>query len=830
MNRILLGIARALNAAYFVGTCAYCLLSYSSFAYQQFIKPQLVGWIPDVAAAHHQWFWLTVLVTLPTLIPAVRRGTATQRVAAALYLAANVGLGLWLLVNPVLLLAGPNSRTLVLAVLCLVPPFALAIVDHITAPRTALRRIDGSRLFVGAAGASIAVWLAYVLLVPWYLPRTVGLELSWAALALAVGVSLVSHLLVFALVYLIAAAAVALAALLRHAQAEYWALSVLCAAALAFVFHRVVASALSFQSAESWVLSGWLSVVLVAIWSGVAWQHPATPPDGESVDAIDLWFSPIAPGSFVAALGLILLPVIALGLRTAVAYFDWNFLLQKLGVCLAWALALGWASLLARRLAGPNAALSRRTGDRLAVAMVVVGLAGAPAATRVAAWSGDATLDPEFVLDRYSALDGSYQLLRSLLKTNAGADADLYRFLKAHSTLGFISASPVDVDFVDRFRPVAVPPPHVFLFIVDSLRRDYLSPYNPAVTFTPATQAFAAESVVFERAFTRYGATGLSVPALWTGGMMLHKQYVEPFAPMNALEKLLDGAGYRRLMSDDHLVNQLFRASPATTMLDQQIDEMDHTMCGTVSELQARLDATAADPRPIFAMTRPLQLHTARLVRDPETPASAYPGFVPGYAAQVTALDRCLGTFIGYLKKTGLYDQSVVILTSDHGESLGEDGRWGHAYTLYPEVVQIPLIIHLPPGLRSAVTTDRSAVALTTDITPTLYALAGQPPRHLGTLYGVPLFVPAGQPPPVRRRESFLLSSSYGPVHAMLRHNGRSLYIADAVQGMDLAFEMRADGRMERLTLTDVMRTVNRRLMRDHIGQIAAAYRFTPVP
>src|SRR3546814_11517786 len=70
---------------------------------------------------------------------------------------------------------------------------SLAIVDHITAPRTALRRIGGSRLFVGAAAASIAVWLAYVLLIPWYVPRTVGVELSWSALALAVGVSLVSQ-------------------------------------------------------------------------------------------------------------------------------------------------------------------------------------------------------------------------------------------------------------------------------------------------------------------------------------------------------------------------------------------------------------------------------------------------------------------------------------------------------------------------------------------------------------------------------------------------------------------------------------------------------------
>jgi len=828
MSHAQIALARALNAAYFVGTCVYCLLSYSSFAYAQFIKPQLVGWIPGMVATHHLWFWVTVLVTAPTLVPALRRGTPTRRIAAASYLVANVGLGLWLLVNPVLLLAGPNPRTLTLATLCLLPPFALAVVDHLTAGRRALRSIESPRLFVATAAASVAIWLAYVVLIPWYMPRTAGVELSWAALLLAVAVSLLSHLLVFALVYLIAAAGVAVAALLHRPQAEYWALSALCAGALAFVFHRVVASALSFQPAESWVLSGGLSVLFVAIWSGVAWQQPVAASGGEPGDAIDLWFSPIA-GRITVALGLTLLPLIALGLRTAVAQFDWNFLLQKLGVALVWALALGWLSRALPRLPGFVPAISRRACDRLALAMVLVGLAAAPAATRAARWSGDATLDPEFVLDRYSALDGSYQLLRSLLETNAGADADLYRFLKAHSTLGLISASPVDVNFVDAFRVPPAPPPHVFLFIVDSLRRDYLSPYNTAVTFTPATQAFASESVVFDRAFSRYGATGLSVPALWTGGMMLHKQYIEPFAPMNALEKLLDGAGYRRFMSDDHLV-KLFRPTPAMTLLDQQIDEMDHTLCATVDELQSQIDATAGDARPIFAMTRPLQLHTARLVRDPEPPAAAYPGFAPKYAAQVAALDRCFGGFVGYLKKKGLYDRSVVILTSDHGESLGEDGRWGHAYTLYPEVVQIPLIIRLPPALQSTLASEPTAVALSTDITPTLYALAGQPPRHLGEMYGVPLFTPAGERPPVRRRESFLLSSSYGPVHAMLRHNGRSLYIADAVQGQDLAFEMRADGRMERLTMTDVMRTVNRRLLRDHIGRIAAAYRFTPAP
>ena len=594
------------------------------------------------------------------------------------------------------------------------------------------------------------------------------------------------------------------------------------------VLQRVVAATLSFGSAESWILSGWLSVVVVAVWSGLVWQRVARTNVPGAVDAgavetdsLDIWFMPLTGRIHAIALvGVLLLPVLALALRTTVEHFDWNFLLQKLGVFVVWVVALVGASVVTRRLGGVWR-VGRDTCGAVAVMMIVIGLAGVPAASRLSAWSGVGKFDPDFALDRYSAFDASYQLVRDLLETRAGEHASFYTFLKGHSTLGRVAADPVDVRFVDSFES-KTPPPHVFLFIVDSLRRDYLSPYNPKVTFTPATHAFADESVVFERAFTRYGATGLSVPSLWTGGMLLHKQYVKPFAPMNALEKLLDGAGYRRFLSDDHLVTQLFQASSSTTLLDEGIQEMDHTMCTTTRELQAKLDATMSDPRPVFAMTRPLQLHTARLVRDPEIEASVYPGFVARYAAQVAAVDRCLGDFVGYLKRSGLYDRSVVVLTADHGESLGEDGRWGHGNVLHPELMRVPLIIHLPAHAASSLTVDRSQVALSTDITPTLYALAGHQPRRRGALYGEPLFTPKDQPLPVRRRESFLLSSSYGPGYAMLRHNGRTLYIADAVQGRDFAYEMGPDGEMARQTVTDVMRAVNRTLIREQIGAIAS--------
>jgi hypothetical protein len=829
-------LARALNTLYFAGSSVYCLLGYSSFANEQFIRPQLIDWLPGLVAHHHELFWLTVVVTLPTLVPMLRSGVRRARPVAATYLGLNLILGLWLTGNPVLSMVGSDSRTLFLAFLWLVPPLALAGVDHVTVPPPVVRRIDDRRLFVAFVTAAILVWLTYVLLIAWYGPRTPGVDLAPPALAAAIGISLVSHLLLFALVYLVASAVLSVASLAGHPLAQYWALSLLSVVGVALVLQRVVAATLSFGSAESWILSGWLGVVVVAVWSGLVWQRIArtTVPGAASVEAVraegdslDAWFVPLTGHArAMALLGVLVLPLLALGLRTAVEHFDWNFVLQRLGVFVVWTVALVGASAMTRRL-GEIWRVGRDTCGAIAVLMIVIGLAGVPAASRLSAWAGDGTFDPDFTLDRYSAFDASYQLVRDLLETRAGEHASFYTFLKAHSTLGRVAAEPVDVTFIDSFDR-RTPPPHVFLFIVDSLRRDYLSPYNPKVTFTPATQAFADESVVFDRAFTRYGATGLSVPALWAGGMLLHKQYVRPFAPMNALEKLLDGAGYRRFLSDDHLVTQLFQPSSSTTLLDKGIQEMDHTMCATIRELQAKLDQTMGDPRPVFAMTRPLQLHTARLVRDPAVAASRYPGFVARYAAQVAAADRCLGDFVGYLKRSGLYDRSVVVLTADHGESLGEDGRWGHGNVLHPELMRIPLIIHLPAQARSSLTADRSQVALSTDITPTLYALAGHQPRRRNSIYGEPLFVPKDQPTPVRRRESFLLSSSYGPGYAMLRHNGRTLYIADAVQGRDFAYEMGPDGEMARQTVTDVMRVVNRTLIREQIGDIAAEYRFSP--
>src|SRR4029079_18240229 len=144
---------------------------------------------------------------------------------------------------------------------------------------------------------------------------------------------------------------------------------------------------------------------------------------------------------------------------------------------------------------------------------------------------------------------------------------------------------PIDLNFVAPLERAARPP-HVFVFVIDSLRPDYLSPYNPSVTFTPRIAQFAAESVVFNNAMTRYGATGLSLPAIWSGAVGVHRQYVLPFAPMNTLEKLLTVNRYQRVMSTDVLMARLLRPDPGTIELDRGRRTLDYDLCATLQELE----------------------------------------------------------------------------------------------------------------------------------------------------------------------------------------------------------------------------------------------------
>ena len=231
----------------------------------------------------------------------------------------------------------------------------------------------------------------------------------------------------------------------------------------------------------------------------------------------------------------------------------------------------------------------------------------------------------------------------------------------------------------------------------------------------------------------------------------------------------------------------------------------------------------------MFAHTRSLNLHVSKLTQRVGAPDPAYGGFQVPAATAIRRMDGCFGRFVAFLREQSLYDDSIVIVTADHGDALGEARRWGHAYTLFPEIVRTPLLVHIPARLRTAFTADLEAMSLSTDITPSLYALLGYQAQDQAWMFGRSLFVPPGTDVSWRRREPAIVASSYGPVYGVLRDNGRSLYIADGVNTRDYAYDL-SELKPVRIGVTPDMRTAGRALIHSRLDELASLYGFTPSP
>jgi hypothetical protein len=145
-----------------------------------------------------------------------------------------------------------------------------------------------------------------------------------------------------------------------------------------------------------------------------------------------------------------------------------------------------------------------------------------------------------------------------------------------------------------------------------------------------------------------------------------------------------------------------------------------------------------------------------------------------------------------------------------------------------PEVVRIPLIVHVPPSLRARMSVDLSALTFSSDIVPSLYALLGYAPGALGDFMGRPAFGPPDADSGWRRRHPFLVASSYGAVYGMLHWNGTRLYVVDAVDGSDNAFDLADNGVGKRIEITPDMTTENRALIREHLNEFARQNRYRP--
>ncbi|MCE1204413.1 MAG: sulfatase-like hydrolase/transferase [Holophagaceae bacterium] len=808
-----------------VASATACLLVDIPFTYQAVIRAGLLPWLPT-AMRLQPWALLLVIVG-NALVDRQPLGFSLPRRRAWYWGAMALGvLALFPFAGLSLLTPGFPARLGTLAFLAAAG--TLLALDLIEArgswPQREAGSDDARRLFVSALLTAALVTLAFFAIglgralasgttIP---PKEAATTLGWSFLAHALVLSMAA----VALLGLQAAAGF----FPRLRAAEFLLMLSTLTATFAGMLTVVVFPGIAFAGPFAWAVALLLGFCVTAL---LAQLGLGARPVGSALEVFLRPLHPARVNRWSVAAGLLLALGVALLFGLKVSRFDWNQLFQQLGAILVAILVFTPIYLSQSAAPGPHSWSPRLFAAPL-ILLALFRLWGTPLPQPTKDWLPRPVAR---VVEAHTGFDASAHLVANLLRPPAGSGESIYRTLLANSNIPHaVKVDAKDLRFVEPLTAgTAVDRPDIYIFVVDSLRQDYLGAYNPRVTFTPNLDRFAAESTVIPKAFTRYGATGLSEPSIWVGGMILHKQYIVPFHPLNTLQKLVEAHGYRPYLSMDSILDVVVKPTPDLVRLDAGIGTGDLRLGATLKDLQGKLDQAPAG-RPVFVYSQAQDLHISSISREgKDVPGGGdYPGFYAPYASRLRRLDAAFGAFIQYLKDRGRYDRSLIIFTADHGDSLGEEGRFGHAYTLFPEIMKVPLLLHVPEKLRAGLVMDPKQPAFLTDITPTLYYLLGHRPLASDAVLGRPLWTQTQAEQTRARRDHHLIASSYGAVWGILSGDGKTLYVSDGVNFADHCFDLGSDPKGTRVTVTPELKHRYDRLILQEIDHLNAFYAFTP--
>jgi arylsulfatase A-like enzyme len=318
-----------------------------------------------------------------------------------------------------------------------------------------------------------------------------------------------------------------------------------------------------------------------------------------------------------------------------------------------------------------------------------------------------------------------------------------------------------------RTRLAALGRPNLVLIVVDTLRADRTSPYGFAET-TPELARWAEQGVVFERALAQSSWTKISMASLLTS----------LWPRSHALREVRDGLGEGALTLAEALRAAGYRTWAVQTngWLHQSFGfHQGFERYVFPSGRGARLPRAGVWPhvdRVVEEATRLIEAH------DPAAPFFLYLHFMDvheyaappefkrfgtdeqgAYLAAVRWVDDGIRRVREVLDAEGLSARTLIVFASDHGESLGEHGRQGHARDLRAPVLHVPLVLRLPfPVEPIRVATQVRNL----DLAPTLLELAQQavPASFEGTSL-LPLVLGEGADPQDRPSFSALGAPLY---------------------------------------------------------------------
>ena len=279
--------------------------------------------------------------------------------------------------------------------------------------------------------------------------------------------------------------------------------------------------------------------------------------------------------------------------------------------------------------------------------------------------------------------------------------------------------------------PRSFPGTPVVLVCVDTLRSDRLPFYGYGSVETPALAALRSDAVLFERAYSHVPLTLPAHASIFTGtppgthGVLDNGGYRLP-SSLPTLAELLAKEGYATggavgsvVLAGSSGISRGFELWD-----DAILPERAGVPVNRVQRAGAQVEpivsrfAESRKDGPFFAF---LHLYEPHAPYEPPEPFRSR--FADPYDGEVAAADAAVGAFLGKLKALGLYEKSLVVFMSDHGEGLGEHGENEHGVFLYRESLQVPLLLKLPGNALAG--TSVAAPVQISDVFRTVLEAAG---------------------------------------------------------------------------------------------------------
>jgi arylsulfatase A-like enzyme/Flp pilus assembly protein TadD len=245
-------------------------------------------------------------------------------------------------------------------------------------------------------------------------------------------------------------------------------------------------------------------------------------------------------------------------------------------------------------------------------------------------------------------------------------------------------------------------PPPVILISIDTLRSDRLPAYGYRGVTTPNLDAFRADAVLFERAYSHSPLTLPSHATILTGALpSAHGVRDNVGFRLKTIERLpsqLKARGYTTAGAVSAYV--LRAATGISEGFDTYDDEIDRGAQDQSLGGVQRAGAKTIDIAQQWIATQSGPFFYFLHLYEPHAPYDAPEPFrsrhANAYDAEVAHSDALLGVFFAFLRERGIYDRALIIVLSDHGEGLGDHGEDEHGIFLYREAIQVPLLVKLP--------------------------------------------------------------------------------------------------------------------------------------